>query len=106
MKLRSFKVSAGQAPVSKTGVAVARFGLIDRIHSLRWASPRNQCVYITRLRRADPTLRPDRWLLSVCSSEEMAPAVTVLGLVHVHQAENFETGTGRRNKILHACMHN
>jgi hypothetical protein len=30
MKLRSFKVSAGQAPVSKTGVAVARFGLIDR----------------------------------------------------------------------------
>ena len=30
MKLRSFKVSAGQAPVSKTGVAVARFGRIDR----------------------------------------------------------------------------
>ena len=30
MKLRSFKVTAGQAPVSKTGVAVLRFGLIDR----------------------------------------------------------------------------
>ena len=30
MKLRSFKVSAGQAPVSKTGVAVVRFGRIDR----------------------------------------------------------------------------
>ncbi len=57
MKLRSFKVSAGQAPVSKTGVAVARFGLIDRrtqegssrLHALLYACyPRLVNGYLVR----------------------------------------------------------
>ena len=39
---------------------------IDRSHSLRWASPRSQCAYLCRSRTPEPTLRPDRWSLSVC----------------------------------------
>ncbi len=46
--------------------AAARVGHIDRSHSLRWASPRSQCVYLCRSRPPEPTLRPDRWFLSVC----------------------------------------
>ena len=45
---------------------VARVGHIDRSHSLRWASPRSQCVHLCRSRTPEPTLRPDRWFLSVC----------------------------------------
>ena len=45
--------------------SLVRVGHIDRSHSLRWASPRSQCVYLCRSRIAEPTLRPDRWFLSL-----------------------------------------
>ena len=55
----------------------ARFGHIDRSHSLRWASPRSQCVYLCRSRTPEPTLRPDRWFLSVCLSSQISQELDV-----------------------------
>ncbi len=51
---------------------VARVGHIDRSHSLRWAPPRSQCAYMRRSRTPQPTLRPDRWFLSVCHSSQIS----------------------------------
>ena len=59
-------------PGVPSGRCVAHFGLIDRSHSLRWASPRSQCVHLCRSSIPEPTLRPDRWFLSVCHSSQIS----------------------------------
>src|SRR5271157_2496481 len=73
----------------------ARFGHIDRSHSLRWASPRRQCVYLCRSRPPEPTLRPDRWFLSVCHPKaDRGPGRSPRGESHSSQISQELDGGG------------
>ena len=91
-----------------------RFGHIDRSHSLRWASPRSQCVYLCRSRTPEPTLRPDRWFLSVCHSSQISqeldggrevalvdPGVTREGIFFLWVEDDVQVG-----KLNHAWRGN
>ena len=63
------------------GWSVARVGVIDRSHSLRWALPRSQCVFLCNVYAVGPWC----WLLSDPRPIEPIP---MLGKLHFFETDD------------------
>jgi hypothetical protein len=68
-KRRTVALRASVGSTEASTSLAARFGRIDRSHSLRWASPRSECVYVCSGRTIESAVTWGCWFMSACDPE-------------------------------------